>query len=75
MGLPSGNGREKIRAQFWMCLIILLAMALLTYAASFSYFPDPNAVIFNLSEDSNFFYDLNVTATESLVLYSSNAQE
>src|SRR3989338_5267593 len=75
VGLPSGNGREKIRAQFWMCLIILLAMALLTYAASFSYFPDPNAVIFNLSEDSNFFYDLNVTATESLILYSSNAQD
>ncbi|KKW32106.1 MAG: Ig family protein, partial [Candidatus Uhrbacteria bacterium GW2011_GWA2_53_10] len=69
------SGGGKTTAQALVLALFLVLGALIAYAASFQFSPDPNAVIFNLSEDTGFYYDINVSVNESLILFSSNAQD
>jgi len=66
----------RVRKGAIILLLVLFAsevMMPVVLAASFSFLPNIDSTVFNLSEDTRFFYDLNVTVTESLVYYSSNA--
>lgn len=65
---------KQIKAGIWTVLIII-AIALIArfvFAATFNWSPDPQGY-YNVSEDSNFLYDINVTVTESLVIYSDDS--
>ena len=63
--------KNKVKLEVWSSLIIIY-LALLSFgviAASFSFNPTP-ANTFNLSEDSAWLYDINITVNENLVNFS-----
>ncbi len=67
---------NKTAIRITLLLAILLALPSFAYAvASFNLTPDPHASTFNLTEEVQFLYDLNVTVNESSIFYSSNAQD
>ncbi len=72
------NNQNNLRkSRFWKNIVgvLLLLLALAAYAATFTFSPNPDGTIYNLSEDTLFFYDLNVSVDESLVQFSSDAQD
>ncbi len=54
------NNQNNLRkSRFWKNIVgvLLLLLALAAYAATFTFSPNPDGTIYNLSEDTLFFYD------------------
>jgi hypothetical protein len=56
-------------------IFLIITSILVVRAASFSFNPNPNGIVFNATEDQQFIYDVNVTVNETLVDFSSDAAD
>jgi hypothetical protein len=62
-------------AKLLFAAVLLALFAYIVHAATFDFSPNIDGTTFNLSEDSMFEYDLNVTVNESLITFSSNSKD
>lgn len=63
------------KIKYLVSIVLLVLYISVVYAATFDFDPNINAQTFILPEDSLYYYDFNVTVTEALVKYSSDAQD